>query len=71
MITIRESRRRGLASAINQVLEPAQRRSVQQLCSSEAGRRCSSLDVLSWMRVNMPTAADRVDDMQFPQPFRD
>jgi hypothetical protein len=71
MVTIQQSRRRGLESAINQVLPPRQRAAVREMCSAEAGRPCSPLDVVSWMRVNMPVAADRVDDVLFPHPFND
>jgi hypothetical protein len=71
MVTFQQSRRRGLESAINQVLPPQQRAAVREMCAAEAGRPCTALDVLSWMRVNMPVAADRVDDVQFPRPFND
>jgi len=64
-------KRRALTSAINRVLAPKQRAAARELCSVEAGRRCSSTDLISWMRVNMPSAADRVDDLLFPEPLRD
>jgi hypothetical protein len=61
-----------LSTALNRVLKPAQRKDVRDLVSEETGtRRASARQVLSWMRVNMPSAADRVDDMLFPEPFRD
>ena len=65
------ARRRALASAINTVLPAAQRAEVRALCSAEAGRRCTPLDVMSWMRLNMPSFADKVEDIMFPEPFRD
>ena len=64
-------RRRALASAINRVLSPKQRLAAREFCSSESGKQCTDTDLMSWMRVNMPSAADRVDDVLFPQPFRD
>lgn len=71
MTTLQQSRRRHIASAINQVLSPAQRTSALELCAADNGRACGPLDLLSWMRVNMPVAADRVETMVDPQPFRD
>ena len=64
-------RRAALASAINRVLPPKQRAAARELCSAEAGHRCSTTDLISWMRVNMPSFADRVDDLLFPQPLKD
>lgn len=61
-----------LSTALNRVLRPAQRKDVRDLVAFELGaRRASARQMLSWMRVNMPSAADRVDDMLFPEPFRD
>jgi hypothetical protein len=61
-----------VSSALPRVLRPAQRKDVRDLVSLELGtRRASPRQVLSWMRVNMPSTADRVDDMLFPEPFRD
>ncbi|MDE2040386.1 MAG: hypothetical protein KGO96_11995 [Elusimicrobia bacterium] len=63
---------RCVASALNRVLSPHRRAEVRELVLAENGpRRASPHEVLSWMRVNMPLAADRVDDVLFPQPFRD
>ncbi len=64
-------KRRALTSAIKRVLPPKQRAAATELCSVEAGRKCSSADLIAWMRVNMPSAADRVDDLLFPEPLRD
>jgi hypothetical protein len=44
------------------VLGRSHRRTVLELVSTETGRRASSRQVLSWMRLNMPTAAGLVDD---------
>ena len=64
--------RKALSSALSRVLDRAQRAAVRELVSAERGaRRASPHEMLSWMRVNMPSAADRVDDVLFPQPFRD
>jgi hypothetical protein len=53
---------RELAAALESVLGRSHRRTVLELVSTETGRRASSRQVLSWMRLNMPTAAGLVDD---------
>jgi hypothetical protein len=54
---------RELASALERVLGRDHRRTVNELVSTETGTRASSRQVLSWMRLNMPTAAGQVDDV--------
>jgi hypothetical protein len=69
---LQQKHRRAVASALNAVLGPARRADVRELVAAETGaRRASPRQMLSWMRVNMPSAADRVDDVMFPEPFRD
>lgn len=61
-----------ISAALSAVLGPARRADVHELASAErSARRSSPHQMLSWMRTNMPTAADQVDDVLFPQPFRD
>lgn len=61
-----------LSDALSHVLGRAQHAAVRELVSAERGaRRPTAREVLSWMRVHMPSAADRVDDVLFPEPFRD
>ena len=63
-------RRKAVLAAINRVLGKAQRATVRELVSAEMGaKRATPLQILSWMRVNMPAAADRVDDVLHPIPF--
>ena len=67
-----QKHRRNVASAVAVVLGRVQHSAVRELVSAEKGsRHASAHDLLSWMRVNMPSAADRVDDVLFPEPFRD
>lgn len=69
---VQSKHRRAVASALNRVLPRAQHVAVREIVLAETGaRRASPSQVLSWMRVNMPSAALRVDDVMFPQPFRD
>ena len=66
------SRNRALISALKSVIPQHQRDNVRELISFDTGNRKVSPDqLLSWMRVHMPTSAERVDDVMFPQPFRD
>ena len=66
------NRRRTLSLALRRVLGSSQRAAVHELVLAERGaRRASPHEVLSWMRVNMPSHAGRVDDVIFPEPFRD
>jgi hypothetical protein len=68
----KHSRNRALISALNSVIPSHQRDAVRELASAETGnRRITPGQILSWMRVHMPSSAERVDDVLFPQPFRD
>jgi|GEM_PF-1899585 len=53
---------RRLSGVLLQVLGSEHGRTVHELVSFERGSTASSCEVLYWMRVNMPTAAGRVDD---------
>ncbi|MDE2491564.1 MAG: hypothetical protein KGM24_12010 [Elusimicrobia bacterium] len=53
---------RALSAALEDVLGREHGGDVRRLVSAESGRRASSRRVLYWMRVNMPSAAARVDD---------
>jgi hypothetical protein len=54
---------RELSAALERVLGRSHRRTVVELVSHETGVRASARQVLSWMRVNMPTAAGLIDEM--------
>jgi hypothetical protein len=53
---------RALTAALDSVLGREHGGDVRRLVSAESGRRASARRVLYWMRVNMPSAAARVDD---------
>ncbi|NNN05902.1 MAG: hypothetical protein HKL90_08380 [Elusimicrobia bacterium] len=53
---------RELSAALERVLGPARRRDLHEIVSTETGRRVSPRQVLSWMRLNMPTTAGWVDE---------
>jgi hypothetical protein len=64
-------RGKAMASALTRVLG-LRHDAVRELVSNETGaRRASARQMLSWMRVHMPSAADLVDDVLCPQPFKD
>ena len=63
-----QRRTRALSRALDQVLGPVHRSVVRELASAESGaRNLAPHQVLSWMRVNMPRNAERVDDVLFPE----
>jgi hypothetical protein len=53
---------RRLSTVLQQVLGREHGQTVRELVSFEKGATASDCQVLYWMRVNMPTAAGRVDD---------
>ena len=73
MMTLHSPRHKALASAIAQVLTPAERSMVRELIAAEvAGRPAPGAeDMMYWMRLNMPTAAIRVEDILHPFPLGD
>lgn len=60
-------RRRLLASALAQVLHPAQLTAARELMLAESSRRLPPQpeEILYWMRVNMPQATSRVEKILF------
>ncbi len=60
-------RRRRLASALAQVLSPAQLTAAREMMRAEAPGRCPPRpeEILYWMRVNMPLATLRVEGILF------
>lgn len=71
--SIASYRRKALISAIGQALTPAQLTMVCELISAEDPERAKPEpdDILYWMRLNMPVAARRVEDILHPFPFAD
>lgn len=59
------SRRKLLASIIRQVLSPAQLTMVHELLAAERPGRPApqAEDIMFWMRLNMPVASDRIDEL--------
>ena len=59
------SRRKALAAALETVLAPGQMTAARELMAAEnPGRAAASPeDILYWMRVNMPDATRRVEDV--------
>jgi len=53
---------RELAAALERVLGRSHNRTVHEIVSQETGVRATWRQVLSWMRLNMPTAAGLVDE---------
>ena len=65
--TLSAPRRKLLASALSQVLHPAQMTAARELMLAESPRRLAPQpeDILYWMRVNMPLATSRVEKILF------
>ncbi|MEK7717084.1 MAG: hypothetical protein AAB322_04945 [Pseudomonadota bacterium] len=55
-----------LASLIMQVLTPTQLTMVTELVSAEKPGRPQPEDLLHWMRLNMPTAAEKIEAILYP-----
>jgi hypothetical protein len=68
MLPSSPSRRKILASALAQVLAPAQLTAARELMRAEAPGRLAPQpeEILYWMRVNMPQATRRVEGIIFP-----
>ncbi len=62
------SRRKIVASAITQVLSPAQMTMAHQLLAAERPGRPAPQpeEVLFWLRLNMPVAAEKIDAILHP-----
>ena len=65
MTPLDASRRKLLAATIRQVLSPAQLTMVHELLAAERPGQPAPQpeDVMFWMRLNMPVASDRVDEL--------
>ena len=59
------SRRKALACALSQAVTPAQLTAARELMQAEAPGRPSPQpeEILYWMRLNMPVATRRVEDI--------
>ena len=66
--SLNASRRKQLASALTQVLAPAQLTAAREFMLAEAPGRLSPQpeEILYWMRVNMPQATVLVERIIFP-----
>lgn len=66
--SIASYRRKALQSAIIQVLSPAQLTMVRELVSAEDPEHAEPVvdDILYWMRLNMPVAAQQVEEILHP-----
>jgi len=64
-MTLNASRRKALASALSRVLHPAQLTAAREMIlAEEPGRAAPSPEeLLFWMRVNMPAATARVEEL--------
>lgn len=67
-MTYTPKRSKALHAAIEQVLTPAQCTMVQEFLGAEdpMGPAPRASDMLSWIRVNMPMAAVRVEELLYP-----
>ena len=65
MTTLSPLRRKALSIALQSVLSPAQLTAARELTAAENPGRGTPQpeDVLYWMRVNMPDATRRVEDV--------
>lgn len=62
-MTLNASRRKALASALSSVLHPAQLTAAREMIMAEEPGRAvpQPEEILFWMRVNMPSATERVE----------
>jgi hypothetical protein len=63
-----ENRRRLLADALKQVLPPAQLKAALELsrAASHDGTEPQPEEIMYWLRLNMPVAAARVEEILHP-----
>ncbi len=68
LVSLDGSRRKLVASVISQVISPAQLTMAHQLMAAEKPGRPSPQpeEVLFWIRLNMPSAAERIDAILHP-----
>jgi hypothetical protein len=57
---------KNLERSLNEVLSPRRLAEVQELASADCSCEARPLDVLHWMRLNMPVAAQRVEELVAP-----
>ncbi len=68
LVSLDDSRRKFVASAIARVISPAQMIMAHQLIAAEKPG-CSAPqpeEVLFWLRLNMPVAAEKIDSILHP-----
>ncbi|MBI4061294.1 MAG: hypothetical protein HY403_07670 [Elusimicrobia bacterium] len=68
LVSLDGSRRKLAASAIARVLSPAQMTMARQLMAAEKSGRPAPQpeEILFWLRLNMPGAAERIDAILHP-----
>ncbi len=68
LVSLDGSRRKLVASVLAQVLSPAQLTMAHQLMAAEKPGRPAPQpeEVLFWVRLNMPVAAERIDAILHP-----
>ena len=68
LVSLDGSRRKIVASVIAQVISPAQLTMAHQLMSAEKPGRPAPQpeEVLFWLRLNMPVAAEKIDAILHP-----
>ena len=68
LVSFDGSRRKIVSSVISQVISPAQLTMAHQLMSAEKPGRPAPQpeEVLFWIRLNMPSAAERIDAILHP-----
>lgn len=64
-MTLSASRRKSLATALSAVLNPAQLTAARECILAENPGRATPQpeDILFWMRINMPAATARVEEL--------
>ena len=68
LVSLDGSRRKFVASAIAQVIAPAQLTMAHQLMAAEKPGRPApqAEEILFWLRLNMPVAAEKIDAIIHP-----
>jgi len=68
LVSLDGSRRKLVASVIAQVISPAQLTMAHELMAAEKPGRSAPQpeEILFWLRLNMPAAAERVDAILHP-----
>jgi hypothetical protein len=68
LVSFDGSRRKFVSSVLSQVLSPASLTMAHQLWAAEKPGRSAPQpeDVLLWVRLNMPVAAERIDELLHP-----